>query len=150
MAHRTIQAGGGKVEEAIANAIFSPGMLVEIISTGKIQKHSTGGGSAERAWALESAEQGKVVTDAYAADDIAKYAVFAPGDKVIALLADGETAVIGSKLESNGDGYLRVVIVDSSALTVEVGSIVGVAMEAVDMSDTSAADPNQLMLVRVW
>ena len=68
--------------------------------------------------------------------------MFKPGDEVYGLLANGETAVIGSKLESYGDGTLRVVDADASFDQIGVQSIVGIALTAVDMSGSSGVDPS--------
>ena len=150
MAKRTIRVAGGLSFDYEAASAFSPGMLIELITAGTVQAHSTAGGTAERFFALESEEQGEGVTDAYVDGEIAKTAVFAPGERVNALLANGETAVKGSKLESNGDGYLRVVDADASAGAIAVQSVVGVALEALDMSGSSGADPSsQLLEIRL-
>jgi len=150
MANHTITLKGEGVRfEAIANAAITPGHLVELMSTGKLRAHATAGGSAERAFAVEDDLKGNDIADDYAASNIAQYNIYKPGDVVYALLANGETAAIGSKLESNGDGTLRVVDADTSAGTIFVGSIVGVAMAAVDMSGSSAADPDGRIKVRI-
>lgn len=151
MARKTIALkGAGVRSEALANAGITPGMLVELLSTGKIQKHGTAGGSGvEKAFALEDELQGKEITDAYTTNTLVQYAIFSPGDVVNALLADGENAAIGSKLESNGDGKLRVVDADTSAGTIKVQSIVGVALEAVDMTGSAGEDPTGRIAVRI-
>ena len=151
MANNTVVLKGTGVRfEALANAGITPGHMVEVISTGKIQVHATAGGSAEKAFAIEDDLQGNDIADAYAAGDIVQYNVMAPGDVVYGLLANGETAAIGAKLESAGDGTLRVVDADASVADVIPGSIVGVAMTAVDMSDSSAADPDGRIEVRIF
>lgn len=140
MANNTIVLKGhGARNEAVANAAITPGHLVELMSTGKVRAHAGAGLSAEKAFAVEDDLQGKDIADAYSTSDNVQYNIMLPGDEVYALLADGETAVIGSKLESAGDGTLRVVDTDSSAATIEVGSIVGVAVEAVDLSNSAVA-----------
>lgn len=128
--------------ERVAAAAITPGFLIEFTSADKLQAHSTAGGSAITMFALEDENQGNEITDAYAADDQCLAAIFGPGDEVYALLANGESAAIGNMLESNGDGYLRVVDADTSVGTIGVQSIVGVALEAVDMSGSSGADPS--------
>ena len=141
--------GHGVRNERVANAEIMPGHLVELMSTDKVRAHATAGGSAERAFAVEADLQGNGITDAYDADDQCQHDIFSPGDEVYALLANGETAVIGSKLESNGDGALRVVDADVSAGDIGVNSIVAVALDAVDMSDSSAADPSGRIKARI-
>jgi hypothetical protein len=150
MAIKTITVKGNPVvEEYTVNAALYPGMLCELMSTGNVRAHASAGETAERMFALEDENQGNEIGDAYTASNKGQFGIFRPGDQVYARLANGETAVIGSKLESNGDGYLRVFVEDSSALTVQVQCIVCVALEAVDMSGSSAADPTGLIRCRV-
>jgi hypothetical protein len=142
--------GGVIREEAIANAILTPGHLVELLSTGKIQKHGTAGGSAvERAFAVEDELQGKTIRDNYAANSRVQYNIFRSGDNVLAILADGENVVVGDKLESAGAGTLRKVVADTSAGTIKVQSVIAVALEAVDMSGSSGVDPSGRIAVRI-
>ena len=139
-----------RTEEAQANGAISPGHLVELASTGKIQVHATAGGSAERAFALEAEESGGAIGTAYSDGDQVKYGIFPAGSIVVGRLYDGENAAIGNKLESQGDGTLRVVDTDASAGEIIPGSIVGVALEAVDMSDSSGADPDPYIKIRIF
>lgn len=142
MAYKTITIKGEPVrDERPAAAAITPGMLIELTSADKVQAHSTAGGTAPTIFALEDENQGKEIGDAYSTDNEVLYATFGPGDEVNALLADGENASIGSKLESNGDGYLRVVDADASAGDIGVQSVVGVALAALDMSGSSGVDP---------
>ena len=152
MAYKTIKVKWmtpGLQKEATANAAITPGHLVEIMSTAKIRVHATAGGTAQRAFALEDFNKGGEIGTAYTAANKAQYGIFRPGDEVYAHLYNGETAVIGSKLESQGDGTLRVVDVDTSALTVNVQSVVGTALEAVDMSGSDDADPTGRILIEI-
>lgn len=143
--------GTGIRSEALAVAAITPGHLVELTSADKIQKHSGAGLAAERAFAVEDDLQGNDIDDDYSAGAIAQYNIYRPGDEVYALLANGESVAIGDKLESNGDGTLRKVDTDTSAATIEVGSIVGVAKAALDMSGSSLVDPSSNRLpVRIW
>jgi len=142
MAFKTITIKGDPViGERKAAAAITPGFLLELISTDKVQKHATAGGSAYAMFALEDENQGKEIGDAYVTDNVCLFGMFSPGDEVNALLANGETADIGSKLESNGDGYLRVVDADVSVGDLGIQSIVCIALAALDMSDSSGADP---------
>ena len=150
MASNTITVKGDPIRyEYVCNAAITPGHLCEIMSTGNARVHATAGGAAEKLIALEDENQGGEIGTAYTASNIGLFGIFKPGDVAYMLLANGETAAIGSKLESYGDGTLRVVDTDTSAGTIEVGSIVGVALEAVDMSGSSAADPNGRIKVRI-
>ena len=123
---RTISLkGDGILKERKANAAITPGHLIEVMNTGNVRVHSTAGGQAQRAFALENDLIGKGIDDAYAQNDNVRYAVFPPGAEVNALLVTGETVAIGDFLESAGNGTLQV-----SSTPVE-GSNVAIALAAV-------------------
>jgi len=136
-------------KEAVANAAITPGHLIERMSTGKVRVHATAGGTASPMFALEDSIQGNGITTAYEAADRVQVGIFNSGDEVYAHLYNGETAVIGSKLESQGDGTLRVVDADTSVGTVGVQSVIGTALEAVDMSGSSGVDPDGRILIEI-
>lgn len=100
--------GAGRHEEALAGGTIKPGMLVILNSSNRVVVHATSGGYAEAAFALEDALKGKTIDDNYSNGDLVSYTIANKGDSIYALLAAGETAVIGSKLVSNGDGTLQV------------------------------------------
>lgn len=135
-------------EEPLANAAVTPGHLVEPMTTGKFRVHSTAEGNVIPAFAIEDALQGKGIDDAYAEDDPMRVWYPGRGNIVNALLSNGETAVIGSKLASNGDGTLRVHDPDDSG-SIQTQAIVGEAVDAVDMSGSSGADPSGRIQVRI-
>lgn len=139
--------GNGVQSEGVANAAVKPGMLVELLSTGKSQAHGTqGGGGVEKMFAIENELEGQGIDDDYAADDVLFQKWYNGGDWVNALLANGENASIGDKLDSNGDGYLRVQpTIDATTLA---GSTVAIAMADVDMSGSSGEDPSGRIPVR--
>ena len=140
------------VEEYIANAAITPGMLVELISTGKIRKHATAGGSAEGLFAVEDEFQGKGIDDAYVANTPVQCWVVEPGDQVNALLDDGENVVIGDFLESAGNGFLQKY---SSAASNNADAIdrriIAVALEAVNLASSSGTwpDADRRIIVRI-
>lgn len=132
------------VNEYVANAAIIPGMLIELMSTNKVRAHATSGGNALPMFALEDELQGNGIDDAYAAADQVQCWVAVRGEEVYAILADGETAAIGSLLESNGAGYLKVHTAETwtskdaqEANTVYSNPIVGVALEYKDLSGSS-------------
>jgi hypothetical protein len=126
-------------EEAYAAAAISPGDLIEITSAGKFQVHSTEGGYAERLVAIEDVlNDGKTISDDYSADDLVSANVELPGNEVQMYLKAGETAVIGSKLISAGDGTLIVNGSESSGVTVR--QIIAISSEAKDLSGSGAVD----------
>ena len=135
--------------EKSANAALYPGYLLELMSTDKVRAHATAGGNATPVmFALENELEGKGIDDAYAADDKVKVWVAGRGDIACAILADGQNASIGSPLESNGDGKLKVHVTDADswesaepgAIAVYPNQIVGIAVEAENLSDSSGAE----------
>jgi hypothetical protein len=135
--------------EYVASAAITPGHLIELLSTGKVQSHSTAGGRAAKLFALEDELQGNGIADAYVADYPVQCWSPVPGDEVNALLKNGEHAYIGSFLESAGDGTLQVHVADSGSVTNVGLQIVGVAIEEVDMTDSSGADPTGRIAIRI-
>jgi len=135
MAYKKIAiVGTPNIQEFVANAAITPGHLCEIMSTGKARVHATAGGTADKLFALEDDNLGGEIATAYTAANVARFGYFNTGDQVYALLADGENVAIGDKLESYGDGTLRKVDTDASAGEIAVESIVGIALEAVNLS----------------
>lgn len=136
------------IEEMVANAAITPGMLVEEMSTGKVRAHATAGGNAIPMFALEDELQGKAIAEAYAAADPVQVWIAQRGEQVYAILADGENVAIGDPLESNGDGTLKKHVADTESfesneagsITVYPLQIVGFALEAVDLSGSSGEE----------
>ena len=121
--------------------VITPGQLLEFDSSGDVKRHATAAGNQARIFALEDHTHGKDIDDNYA-DNVQIQTIHArSGDIINCLLKDGETAVIGSKVESAGDGDMQIHAADSGAAPVVPESIVGTAKEALDLSDSSAADP---------
>jgi len=141
MAYNTILLKGENpnIEELVANAAITPGMLVEEMSTGKVRAHATASGGAARTFALENELEGEGISDAYAANDRVRVWHALPGDQVYALLADGENVAIGAFLVSNGNGYLKAYSYDSAE---REELIVAKAREAIDRSSSSGGDTN--------
>lgn len=151
MAYNTIKLTkySDVITEEVANAAITPGMLLELMSTDKVRAHATAGGNAlVRMFALENELEGEGINDAYAANE--KVQVWIPyrGDIVYAILADGENVSIGDPLESNGAGYLQKHVSDvesfesaeAGSITVLPEQVVGIALEAIDISDSSGAE----------
>ena len=57
------------INERVANAAITPGMLIEIMSTNKVRAHATAQGNAAKIFALEDELQGKGIDDNYSALD---------------------------------------------------------------------------------
>lgn len=142
------------INEYVANAAITPGNLIELMSTGKVRKHSTSGGNATAMFALEDELQGKDIDDDYAAAAPVQCWTPVRGEEVFAWLANGETAVIGSLLASNGDGTLKVYTAPSvgsaEVYTDYQDPIVGLALEAVDMSGSDLVDPTGRIKIRIF
>ncbi|MHB0967980.1 MAG: hypothetical protein ACYC36_16190 [Bellilinea sp.] len=149
MANNTIiKKGTGIRKERTANAAITPGHLVEVMSTGKLRVHATAGSHAQKAFAVENDLIGDGITTAYAAAAQVQYEVMERGSEVYALLANGQNVAIGAPLESAGDGTLRAYTHDSNGLDT-TNNIIGYALDAVDMSDSSAADPSGRITVEI-
>lgn len=131
------------MEEFVATAYtITPGHLVQLESTGKIQKHGNAAGNVlPPMFAVEDELQGRGIDTDYVASS--RVQVWTPqrGDVVYALLKDGENVVIGDPLESAGDGTLQKHVPDidasADATTIYGRAIVGIAVEALDLSASS-------------
>lgn len=108
----TIWLGGGMVivNDVAAGAAFNPGHLIERYNsagTPLYRKHSTAGGAAVPIFALNQPMLNKGVDDAYAINDLVEAGIFQSGSLVWALIGV-LTVVQGDKLESAGNGTLRL------------------------------------------
>ena len=105
--NRIVLKGIGRNEEGKAGGTITPGQLVALNSSGSYVVHATAGDYAERVFAIENALAGKGIADNYAANDLAQLWAGAPGDEVLAWLTTAQTVVVGDRLASAGNGYLR-------------------------------------------
>jgi hypothetical protein len=147
--------------EGEANAAVKPGMLVELMSTGKFRAHSGAGKDALPQFVLEDVMQGKTTGDAFVAGDMIQIWIPGRGDEVAALVADEQNIAIGDFLISNGAGYLTKYSPESwesndaqQANSIYTNSIVAQALEALDLTSLSAAGSSdtparQLCKVRI-
>lgn len=127
--------GNGIRKERAAEAAITPGDLIEVTSTGTVQRHSTAGGNAQRAFAVENEVVGKEISEDYAAGDNVLYEVLPPGCEVNALVAAGAAAIVkGDYLESDGTGKLRKLATSAATSEAQRASVVAVALEDVDNS----------------
>jgi len=146
MAYNTIKVKkySDVIEEMVASAAITPGMLLIIENTGKVKAHDQADKDAFPIFALEDELQGKGIDDAYAANDPVQCWIPYRGDIVNAILADGETVVIGDALTSDGEGRLKKHVTDTGASavpwTVYPEQIVGYATEALDLSGSSGEE----------
>lgn len=131
MARRTIILMGQPEvsEDWAAGGAITPGMLVERNGSGLLVAHATAAGAAAYDFAMERDEMGKDIDTAYASGDTVKLAHCHAGMRVNALIANGVNAAVNSKLESAGNGTLRVLT---------TGVVIAQAVEAVN--NTSGAN----------
>lgn len=130
-ANTIILKGKGRYEEGPAAAALTPGHLLMETSAGKVQKHNSAGGRAERAFALEDALQGKTINDAFAINDPVPYVLAQPGDEVFAFIKATTVVARGAALVSAGDGTLYTL---AAAITALVTSTDGTAAAAADLA----------------
>ena len=151
MAKNTIKVKkyGDHIEEIVAGGAITPGMLIAEGSAGTVAAHGSAGANAIPMFALEDELQGNGVDDAYASGDPVQCWYPYRGDQVYALLADGETIVVGDLLESNGDGYLKKHTAGSAGVVEYPLAVVGQATEALDLSGSSGAETTQRLIVRI-
>lgn len=129
---------------------ITPGQLLETDSAGDVKRHATAGGNQSGIFAMEDYTWGKDINDDYADNVQIQTIQLRRGDVVNALLKDGENVAIGGKVESAGDGDLQAHVADASDVPVIPSSIVGTAEEALDLSDSSGADPaSRRILIRI-
>lgn len=134
------------INEYNAEAAITPGMLLEVTTSGTVQKNAVAGKTCAKMFALEDELQGKTIADDYAIADPVQCWSCVPGEEVLAWLADGEDAPIGAKLVSDGTGKLAVLTV---ALAGAEEFVVAEALEAVDMSGSAGEDPAGRIKVRI-
>lgn len=139
-------------EEKAAGTV-KPGHLIQENSSGDYVVHATQGGNAEAMFAVEDDLQGNPIGTDYSSGNRVQAIYCRKGDVVYCRIANGQTIARNDYLESNGDGYMKkhTPTVDSSSATHTeyLNAIVLKALEAVDMSDSSAADPTGLCKARV-
>ena len=141
------------IEEMTAQAAIRPGHLVEINAAGNVQNHSTADGNVLPMFALEDELQGRGIDDNYAANAPVQVWVPGRGDVVYAVLADNENVTRGEWLVSNGNGELKAKTSfgsQDSFSDVEGGNtIVGQAIESLDLSDSSGTWPAARRRIKV-
>ena len=145
-------------EEYNAAGAITPGHLLELASATTVKVHASAGESVLPMIALEDELQGKTISDAYASAAPVQVWIPQRGDIANMLLKNGENVSVGDFLESAGDGTLQKYTAQTESLgadssgninTFYPANIVGVAIEAVDISDSSGADPTGRLPVRI-
>jgi hypothetical protein len=140
------------VEDFLCNSTNGtnyPGMLAELYNNSGVltaKNHALAGGSAMPMFFLEDSLQGVEPDTAYTSGRSARVGTFQSGDLVAAMVASGETISKASKLESAGNGKLRVMTSAGSSYLSEDSWIASV--------ETCSASPvtlgaDTLVLVRI-
>ncbi len=120
-------------KEAIADAIITPGMLLELTATG-VKKHAGAGLNAQKMFAVENEVVGGNIDADYAANDTCLFGIFPPGSEVWAIAgAAGVTAL--TYVESDGLGRLDDATADAATDTAQRNSIVGLALTTAAVGD---------------
>lgn len=131
-------------EEYTAAAAITPGMILQLNAANTVQAAATADGNVFPLFAVEDILQGKGIDDAYVSGDKVQVWVAGRGDIVNALLADGESVVIGDWLSVSATaGKLK------KAADVEASIVGQVVRNAVDMSGSAGADPDGRVKVRI-
>lgn len=110
MAKLTIKLLGEPIqnEDDKAAEAITPGHLVDFNGAGNLIKHATAGQHCAKTFAMEREEMGAGINVDYAIGDTVKVGHFKSGDRVLAFIASGQNLVKGNRLESAGNGTLRV------------------------------------------
>lgn len=110
----TVWLGGPQptfVNDLACSEAITPGHLIDSFNSAGVQrwrKHATASIAVAKTVALEQAMMNKGVDDAYATGDLVEAAILAPGATAWMFVASGQTIVHGNKLESAGDGTLKI------------------------------------------
>ncbi len=146
MAYNTIKVKkySDVIEEMTAGGTITPGMLVEMTSTGTCRAHSAKDENAIPMFALEDEMQGKTVDDNYVATDQVQVWIPGRGDMVYALLAQGQNVTKGALLSSNGDGRLK-----AAPSLVSTGDVFPLQIVAQAMESVNASSAAKRILIRI-
>ena len=129
------------IEEYTATAVaITPGYLLELTSSGTVQAHSTEGGTVLPMIALEDEMQGNGIGDAYDASGIIQCWVAVRGEIAYLSVADDEDVSTGDFLVSAGNGKVKVYDGTAASDAEWPNSLVGVALDDLDMTDSDDAD----------
>lgn len=153
MAYRTVHLWGKprRVEGLASTSTIYPGHLVEMTNAAQDtwKLRATAGGKNEKAVAIEDDLQGNPIATAYTANNRIQVNIYGSGDECVVRVANGESIAKGDKLIANSDGTVKEHTADSSGTVIEE-HVIGIALEAKDMSDSSGADPADVMIAMRW
>ncbi len=100
-----------QVNDLAASETIVPGKLVDRFNNGGVirwRNQATASIACVPAFAKEHSMANKGPDDAYAAGDLVEAAICQGGTAVWAFIASGQNIVAGNKLESAGDGTLKI------------------------------------------
>lgn len=120
----TVFLGGNRtqINDLAASESITPGHLVDRFNAAGVirwRKHATASIACAPAFACDHPMANKGVDDVYAVNDLVEVSIGEPGAAFWAFIASGQNIVAGNKLESAGDGTLKIFgsgIVIASAL----------------------------------
>ena len=128
--------------EKLASGEVTPGHILELTSGDLFKVHASASGDVNPVIVADFRElEGKEITDVYPTGTRVFADVYTAGEEFQGILADGESAVIGSKLKSNGNGELAVYTAASGDPDFP-NAVIGTAMEVMDRSTSSGGDTN--------
>lgn len=127
------------VKESTASGAITPGQLIEQNAATTYRCHAGADAVAATSFAVEDDLQGKEIGEDYVTGSKVFFKIFRRGDKVFAMLENGQNISINDFLVSNGNGNLKV---DASPVGAPV---VARALEAVDLSDSQDVDARILV-----
>lgn len=120
----TVFLGGDRtqINDLAASEAITPGHLIERFNNAGVirwRKHATAGQTlgVNAAVATEQAMLNKGVDDAYAAGDLVEASILHKGAFAWMFIASGQNIVAGNRLESAGDGTLRILASGAALFT---------------------------------
>lgn len=118
----TIFLGGEHTQlgDLAASEAITPGHLVERFNSAgviRFRKHATAGANTAQLVALNHAMANKGPDDAYAANDLVEVSAARGGAAYWMLIASGQNIAAGNRLESAGDGTLRILAAGTALFT---------------------------------
>lgn len=140
--------GRGIRKEGITGvAALQPGYIVEREGDGTIIAHETAAGNMSPAVVVENELLGDEITTPYAIGSQVVYEVLPRGAEFLAVLAANAAAIIvGSYLESDGDGTVRIL---TAAAATSQAARAGVCLRAIEAVDNSAVGVEAFIQVEV-
>ncbi len=100
-----------QINDLAASESITPGHLVDRFNNSGVirwRKHATASIACAPAFATEHSMANKGVDDVYALNDLVEVSIGEPGAAFWAFIASGQNIVAGNKLESAGDGTLKI------------------------------------------